>query len=59
MLALSGCVYGKERKKMEAWVALADFQQLDKSFVRLLGRLTEEKNRSNGRTWLEIEEFQR
>ncbi|CAL2246482.1 unnamed protein product [Prunus armeniaca] len=47
----------KERKKMEAWVSLADFQQLDESFVRLLGGLTEEKNGSNGRTRLEIEGF--
>ncbi|KAL6272268.1 hypothetical protein ACE6H2_022960 [Prunus campanulata] len=42
-------------------------KQLDESFVRLcnglteelLGGLTEEKKGSNGRTWLEIEGFQR
>ncbi|CAL8172889.1 unnamed protein product [Prunus armeniaca] len=45
----------KERKKMEAWVALAYFQQLDESFIKLLGDLTEEKIGSNGRTRLEIE----
>ncbi|CAL2278378.1 unnamed protein product [Prunus armeniaca] len=44
---------------MKAWMALAYFQQLDKSFVNLMGDLTEEKNGSNGITRLEIEGFQR
>ncbi|CAL2228531.1 unnamed protein product [Prunus armeniaca] len=52
--SLDVCLW-KERKKMEAWVALAYFQQLDKSFIKLLGDLTEEKMGSNGRTRLEIE----
>ncbi|KAI5333705.1 hypothetical protein L3X38_023837 [Prunus dulcis] len=38
----------KERKKIEAWVALADFQQLDESFVRLLGCTTEGKMGRDG-----------
>ncbi|CAL2259929.1 unnamed protein product [Prunus armeniaca] len=44
---------------MKAWVALTYFQQLDESFVKLLGDLTEEKMGSNGRTSLEIEGGQR
>ncbi|CAL8164704.1 unnamed protein product [Prunus armeniaca] len=40
---------------MKAWVALTYFQQLDESFVKLLGDLTEEKMGSNGRPSLEIE----
>ncbi|KAI5341644.1 hypothetical protein L3X38_009519 [Prunus dulcis] len=55
--SLDVCLW-KERKKMEAWVALTDFQQLDESFVRLLGGLTDEIKGSNGRTRLEIEGFQ-
>ncbi|CAL2226429.1 unnamed protein product [Prunus armeniaca] len=43
----------KERKKMEAWVALTYFQQLDESFIKHLGDLAEEKMGSNGRTRLE------
>ncbi|CAL2259204.1 unnamed protein product [Prunus armeniaca] len=54
--SLDACLW-KERKKMEAWVALAYFQQLDESFVKLLGDLTKEKMGSNGRTRLEIEGF--
>ncbi|KAI5352465.1 hypothetical protein L3X38_005356 [Prunus dulcis] len=56
--SLDVCLW-KERKKMEAWVALAYFQQLDESFVKLLGDWTEEKMGSNGRTRLEIKGFQR
>ncbi|KAI5346173.1 hypothetical protein L3X38_014052 [Prunus dulcis] len=56
--SLDVCLW-KERKKMEVWVALAYFQQLDESFVKLLGDLTEEKIGSNGRTRLEIEGFRR
>ncbi|CAL2264973.1 unnamed protein product [Prunus armeniaca] len=56
--SLDVCLW-KERKKMEAWVALAYFQQLDESFIKLLGDLTEEKIGSNGRTRLEIEGFHR
>ncbi|CAL8997137.1 unnamed protein product [Prunus brigantina] len=52
--SLDVCLW-KERKKMEAWVALAYFQQLDENFIKLLGDLTEEKMGSNGRTRLEIE----
>ncbi|CAL8155167.1 unnamed protein product [Prunus armeniaca] len=37
--SLDVCLW-KERKKMEAWVVLAYFQQLDESFVKLLGDLT-------------------
>ncbi|PQQ16517.1 flavonoid 3 5-methyltransferase-like [Prunus yedoensis var. nudiflora] len=59
-LALWICVMRERaRKKMKAWVALAYFQQLDESFVKLLGDLTEEKMGSNGRTRLEIGGFQR
>ncbi|PQM33979.1 hypothetical protein Pyn_16044 [Prunus yedoensis var. nudiflora] len=48
MLALSGCVYGRERKKMEAWVALADFQQLDEKLRQALGWLD---RREKGKQW--------
>ncbi|CAL8990937.1 unnamed protein product [Prunus brigantina] len=51
--SLDVCLW-KERKKMEAWVALAYFQQRDESFIKLLGDLIEEKMGSNGRTRLEI-----
>ncbi|CAL8092054.1 unnamed protein product [Prunus armeniaca] len=55
---LRGFVEGKEeRMKEEKWVALANFWQLDESFIRLLSVLPEEKRGSNGRTWLEIEGF--
>ncbi|KAI5337596.1 hypothetical protein L3X38_016867 [Prunus dulcis] len=46
-----------ERRKMEAWLALADFQQLDESFVRLLGCSTEEKMGRDGGIGLRIKVF--
>ncbi|XP_020411457.1 flavonoid 3',5'-methyltransferase-like [Prunus persica] len=46
----------KERKKIEAWVALVYFQQLDESFVRLLGCTTEGKMGRDGGVRLEIAE---
>ncbi|CAL2263071.1 unnamed protein product [Prunus armeniaca] len=49
---------GSVMKKIEAWVALVDFQQLDESFVRFLGCLTKEKMGRDGGIWLEIEVFQ-
>ena len=45
--SLDVCLW-KERKKMEAWVALAYFQQLDKSFIKLLGCTTEGKMGRDG-----------
>ncbi|CAL8133015.1 unnamed protein product [Prunus armeniaca] len=56
--SLDVCLW-KEKKKTEALVALAYFQQLDESFIKLLGDLIEEKIGSNGRIRLEIKGSQR